>query len=178
MHWNSQFWYSWNWFIVFPLTFCTIYRFFTQEDNKRGVINTYTIDYICRILLAPAVIYYIIDMYLLLSQPDKFGWCNLAFFLHHVVTVAGFYPTFTIPQFPWFYMICFACHCLLIMFPYHTDLNYLYLAVILNCMKRLVEEPYVHLNLFQMILKVILVLLACPIVMLWWFECKNDMLNI
>ena len=178
MHWNSEFWYSWNWFIVIPLTFCVGYRYFTQEEYKRGELNTYTLDIVCIILLAPAVLYYLVDMYLLASQPDKYDWCNFAFFLHHVVTMVGFYPTFTIPHFPWFFTACFACHCLLIMLPYYTNLNYLYLAVILYCMKRLTEEPWVNYRNYRMLFQVAIALLGCPIIMLWWFECKNDMLNI
>lgn len=178
MHWNSEFWLAWNWFIVIPLLVCTFYRYYTQDDYLKARLNTYTLDIICRILLAPAIIYYLVDMYLIAIQPEKYGWCNLAFFLHHVVTMVGFYPTFKIPHFPWFFIICFAIHCLLIMFPYHTDLNYLYLAVILICMKKLTERPWSDYGIYKMILYVAIALLACPIIMLWWFECKNDMLNI
>ncbi|OMJ81649.1 hypothetical protein SteCoe_17867 [Stentor coeruleus] len=178
MNWNSQFWLAWNWFTCIPLIICVLYRFFTREDYVKVGLKTYTLDYIARLMIVPAVIYYLIDSYHLLSQPGKLDWCNFAFLFHHVVTMGGFRASLTIPHFPWFFLACFASHCLLIMFPYQTNLNYIYLLVLLTCFYGLMQPPFKYQKLYKEILYVAGLLVIGPIIMLWWFECKNDMLNV
>lgn len=178
MNWNSEFWLAWNWFTFFPLVICVVYRFLTRVDYSKGGVTCYTLDTVCRFLLAPSLIYYTIDSFELVYKYHLFGWCNFGFLLHHIVTLAGYRASITLTHYPWFFLAAFPCHCLLIMFPYHTDLNYLYLAIILNCLYNFTKDPWKNDEKCKWITLVVLTLLAGPIVILWLFECKNDMMNL
>ena len=132
MNLNSRIWLMWTWMTFIPLMMCFLYRYLTREISKHAQYPSDNIDFAIRIILFPALFYYIIDSFYLIYQIDKFGWCNFAFLLHHILTLAGFKASLTVVHFPWFFLAGFPCHSLLIMFPYQMELNYLYLAVILN----------------------------------------------
>lgn len=178
MNLNSKIWYAWNWFSFLPLLACLIYRYFTRVDYKKVGVKSDTVDTLCRLLLFPSIFYYVIDSLLIMWQIYSITGCNFSFWLHHVITLAGFRESMTVTHYPWFFLAAFPCHCLLIMFPDYTDLNYLYLAIILYCMYSLRQEPWKFDVKFRWIFKVILALLLGPLVLLWLFECKNDMQNV
>ena len=178
MNWNSRFWLEWNWVIFLPLTVCLIYRLLTRPSYKKLIKSSDSIDTICRILLFPALMYYVLDSIYLLYHIELYGWCNLAFFTHHIFTLAGFKASLTVPHYPWFFLATFPSHALLIMFPYLTELNYLYLGVILNFLYTARKDPWRYDEKFSWIFWVASSLLVTALPLLWMFECKNDMENI
>ena len=161
-----------------PLMVCLLCRGLNTYDYSKGSPRSTNLDTIIRFLLIPSVIYYTVDSFFLLYNQEVFGWCNFAFFLHHIITLAGYKASVTMAHFPWFFLAAFPCHCLLIMFPYHTELNYLYLVVILNCLYSFTIHPWKINEKCQWIFKTAWGLLLGPIFLLWWYECKNDMKNL
>jgi hypothetical protein len=61
--------------------------------------------------------YYILDSITLLYLWDRFDMCQLAFLLHHLITLWGCWDMLTLPYYPWFIIGSVAYHALLIMFP-------------------------------------------------------------
>ena len=178
MNWNSKFWLEWCWFTFLPLTICVIHRFLTQENYKKKGLKSYTLDLITRILLFPSIIYYVVDSILILYQYNSFSSCNLGFLLHHIITLAGFKASLTIQTYPWFFLIVFPCHCLLIMFPFIFELNILYCGLAFYCVYRFLEKPWKDNKNAQWIIKIIIALMLCPIPILGIFDCKNDLSNV
>ena len=161
-----------------PLMVCLFCRITNTIHYSKGVPHATNLDTIIRFLLIPSVIYYTVDSFLLLYNYQNFGWCNFAFFLHHIITLAGYKASVSLSHFPWFFLAVFPCHSLLIMFPYNTELNYAYLIIILNCLYSFTTHPWKICEKCQWIFKTAWALIIGPIIMLWWCECKNDMKDI
>jgi len=181
MNWYSVFWRYWAWVAFEPMLLCGIYRFFTQEDcskYKSSPPKSYKLDHIFRLLLSPGLFYYTLDSIYILWQYDRMSPCNFSYVFHHVVTLAGARSCLTLPYFPWHLILPFACHNLLIMFPYASWLNYIYLVLILNNFYKNNCEPWYNWAQYRFINYVGYTLLAGPIFMLWYFGCKNDMTNV
>jgi hypothetical protein len=108
---------------------------------------------------------------------NDFQICDLAFLSHHIVSIAGAPFVLSFPHYPWFVIGPLGFHCFLVMFPYQTWLNYIYLLFLLSSVVGLQTKPWYNYTRFRGLLYCGYVLTAGPIVMLWLFDCKNNMDN-
>lgn len=174
MNWNSLFWWFWNHIALIPLTVCTFHRFFNTDKT----LKPYIVDTIVRTCLFPSVIYYIFDTISILTQAHRFNWCNFGYLMHHIISLFGFREIITLPIFPWFLSAPFALHCLLIMFPEISKLNYIYFGLMLYCMYRLSLQPWRGIRNYYWLLKILTLVMLGPCIILWLNKCKNNMLNV
>ena len=179
MNWYSAIWYWYSILIFCPFALMTLIRYWKKDpyDIWMG-IPSYFIDTCFRVGLFPASFYYVTDSIYTVIQWERMNMCNLAYVLHHVITMSGSIETLTLPYYRWFVISPFAVHSLLIMFPYKTWLNYVYLGSILTMFYNLNQKPWSPQYRYRRVLHTAYLLVAIPIIMLWWYECKNDMQNV
>ena len=180
MNWYSTIWYWYCWVSFIPMAGCLVYRLRNQDYyyNYQIAPKSYKIDYWFQLMLVPMIAYYILDAAYLVAQHQNMDSCNFGFLFHHLVTLVGSKTILTIPHFPWFLIAPFTLHNLLVMLPYQTWLNYLYLVSLLMHLYGMLQEPWIKMASYRLILYVGLGITAGPVVVLWWFECKNDMENV
>jgi len=180
MNWYSAIWHWYSIVVFFPFALLALIRYLKKDpyDKWMGTMPSFLIDNIFRTILFPASFYYITDSIYLVKQWERMSMCNLAYLIHHVVAMSGSVETLTLPYYPWFLLLPFAVHSLLIIFPYQTWLNYIYLVAILNMFYRTNMKPWSGIYKYRRVLYTGYTLLAVPIIMLWWFGCKNDMQNV
>lgn len=180
MNWYSELWLLWSFYSFFPLLGLTLYRIRYQDSyfalNEKS-LKTYKVDYLFRLLLVPAVMYYVLDVCYILIQYQTFSSCNFAFLCHHLVTLAGTKTAFTTVYYPWFFMAPFMWHCLLIVYPYESLLNYPYLIIVLTNAYGMFQKPWKDIKSYRNINLIGFSLIPC-LALIWLFDCKNDMQNV
>lgn len=179
MNWNSTLWYWYSALSFLPFLAFTLYRFRNQYEYTKfqGSFPTYSLDTIYRTMILPGFFYYLIDSIYIILLYDRMDTCNLAFLIHHLITLSGFYEMFTLPYYPWFIIAPVMVHDLLITFPYALWLNYFYLAAVIAMFYGIRNEPWNKQFKYRRVQITGYMLLGCPILMLWWYECNNDMVN-
>lgn len=171
----STFWWAWNCLAFIPLMSCSITRFlYTEKQQKKS----YILDHVVRVCIFPSLIYYFIDSFNILTQWHRMGWCNLAYLLHHIFCLLGFREIITLTIYPWFLIIPFALHCVLLMFPLMTQFNYIYFGLMVNCIYRLFLKPWRDKPDYFWVGKLMAIVMLGPCVMLWLNKCKNTMTNV
>lgn len=179
MNWYSTLWYWYSALSFIPFLAFTVYRFRYQDEYSKfqGSFPTYTMDTVYRIMLAPAIAYYILDSITIIMLYHRMDMCNLAFLIHHLFTLSGAYEMLSLPYYPWFIIAPMTVHDLLITFPDDLWLNYVYLAAVLALFYGIRQKPWQQQFKYRRVEMTGYMLLVCPIFMLWLFECKNDMMN-
>ena len=180
MNWYSWCWYIWNCCAVLPFFYFTYKRAKNQlnwDDYEKKELPTYTQDNVFRYSMIASPSYYILDSITLLYLYDQFDVCQLAFLLHHIITLYACLSMLTLPYYPWFVSGPIAMHCLLIIFPQHKWLDYGYLFFILHMIYGLNIKPWCLYKKYSTLVKCVYCLLCVPIIMLWWWQCPNDMQN-
>lgn len=147
------------------------------EAHSYKVPEGSSLDTFFRWSLVPYCVYYLLDTCTLLYLYDRMDACNLAFVIHHVITLMGMPSLGRVPYYPWFLVAPVAFHNFLVWFPEQKWLNYIYLTFILKMYWEMSGKPWIKHRLYVNSLIVAVSLLALPIFMLWWFDCANDMEN-
>ncbi|CAG9328173.1 unnamed protein product [Blepharisma stoltei] len=181
MNWYSIFWKYWSWVAFLPMLACCLYRMFTQKDLrnlKKQPDREFYVDWAFEFLLSPGLFYYTIDSLYIILQYENYSWCNLGYLSHHVLTLAGARATLTVPYYPWTLIAPFVIHCMLIMFPYISILNYIYLGIIFNNFRILLSDPWRNFAQYRWVLYIGISLVLIPFPILWLNSCKNDMQNV
>ena len=174
MNWISSFWWSWNLIAFIPLAICTFIRFFRPSTK----LSEYPLDFAVRLLFGPSVIYYVLDSLVIIYQIHKLGWCNFAYLLHHLASLTAYKEMMTLPTYPWFLIIPFTNHCLMLIFPNVSLLNYIYFALMINCLYRLSQDPWRRMEKYYWVFKNMKIVILGPCVVLWLNKCKNNMNNV
>jgi hypothetical protein len=170
----SLFWWAWNHIAFIPLLICTLIRIF--KPSKR--MSLYPVDWAVRCLLGPSIVYYVLDSILILYQSYNLGWCNFAYLMHHLISLTAYREIISLPTYPWFLIIPFTNHCLMLMFPHKSWLNYVYFVLMINCLVRLRRGPWRHMEKYYWLFKIMLLVILGPCVILWLNKCKNNMNNV
>ena len=139
MNWYSVFWLWWNKLAFVPLITCTILRIFIEDKKKKN--SKSSLDLIVRVILSGSLIYYVFDSIYIIFQINRYGWCNFGYFSHHIISLFGIREIVTLPYYPWFLILPFAFHCLLLMYPLISFFNYVYFVSMVNCLYRLRLKP-------------------------------------
>jgi hypothetical protein len=170
----SFFWWTWNHIAFLPLALCTTIRI--MRPSKQ--MSESRLDWTVRLLLGPSLIYYTLDTIAIINQIHKFGWCNFAYLLHHVISLTAYREIMTLPTYPWFLIIPFTNHCLMLMFPNESWLNYVYFALMIHCLFRLRQDPWRKIEKYYWLFKIMLLVIMGPCILLWMNKCKNNMNNV
>lgn len=181
MNWYSQLFFLASWLCSCPLMYLTWKRLRNPGNydvfSKRLPDPNWE-DYLMKAVLVVYTLYYAFDSFALIVILIKgFEVCNFAFLFHHVVTLSGLPLSLTFPHYPWFCIGPVGFHCYLVMFPYESWLNYGYLFFLLCCCCGLQTKPWCDIAKYRALVYVGYALTVGPIVMLWLFDCKNDMQN-
>lgn len=172
--WNVC-WMLYQTFAFFPMIWFSILRFRKQIENeeyydKKKKFPSSFIDFATKIYTFFYFIFYVPELYLTLHE-----WatpCKLCYIIHHLATLFGAWNFMWVEYYPWFTLFPLAFHSLLIMFPSHTWLNYIYISSILFCYYGLMQKPYVGRKHYDRI-KVYIIMLTFPLIGLWFFTCTN-----
>lgn len=174
MNWISLFWWAWNHLGFIPMTVCTIHRFFFPDPKAAF----FPLDTVAKFLMFPAVIYYVLDSISIIVQYQRFGWCNFGYLGHHLITLTAFKDMMCLSYYPWFLIIPFTMHCVLLMFPEVSFFNTIYFFLMVNCIVRLCREPWKSRERYYWVGKIMCAVMFGPCMVLYLNKCKNTMNNV
>jgi hypothetical protein len=180
MNWYSQIWYLWNVLAVVPFFYFAYKRLKNQlnwDEYGTRRFPSFPMDSYIRIAMIASPSYYLLDTFTLLYLYDQFDICNLAFLIHHLITLWGSWAMLTLPYYPWFIVGTVAFHSILILFPQYLFLNYGYLMFMFCMIYGLNIKPWNQYADYRRVLHTVYALIAVPIIMLWALECPNNMEN-
>lgn len=144
MNWYSAGWYYFNVIMCLPIFLLSFYRLRYQAPHSLipDKVKLDFADYGYKFAVGVSLSYYTIDSFYLTYRQDIMDWCNFSFLIHHLVTLSGGYEMFNLPHYPWYIIMTWGVHSLLLLFPHITNLNYVYLAIMLTVLYGLNNEPY------------------------------------
>ena len=180
MNWYSYLFYLYSAFFAFPFSALVVIRYWNPhflEGHAEKLPPPNYLDYCFKLLLFPFVFYYLCDCAVLLYLYKSMDACNLAFFLHHLVSLFGLPVLYKFPYFPWFSIAPIAFHCFLIWFPAAKWLEYIYLVLILYMYYGLLQRPWNQHKVYRLYFWTAITILVVPLFMLWVFSCSNAMEN-
>jgi hypothetical protein len=176
MNWYSTFWLYWSYSAFLPGLLCSWLR--SREPQPKQLDRSRGVDTAFRMMMVPALFYYITDSVYIAVQVDNWGDCNFSYLVHHLLTLTAAKHHLSIVHYPWFVMLLFPLHCLLLMFPHTKWLGYVYVLAILYMIWRLGKAPWKQDRNLQVLRLVAGVVLAVALPLLLHYECKNTMENV
>ena len=180
MNWYSYIFWLYSWLSVVPWVFIVYYRF-RYPVNYDAFIKTYpksyTLDVCMHFFVTPFVFYYVCDSVFILFYMPEISACNWSYFCHHIIALVGARYMCFLPHYPWFILLPFGWHSLLLMFPGVSFLKYGYLFTLILMFMGLNTKPWNLYSIYRGYTYTGYVLVAVPLVMLWWNNCSNNMAN-
>lgn len=150
----------------------------SRQTEPKKIDKRENLDIAFCAMMFPALLYYILDSVFIVLQPHNWGGCNFSYLTHHLITLAAAKQHLSIVHYPWFVMLPFAHHCLLLISPHTAWLGYVYVIEILFMIWRLGKTPWKHDWNLQVIRVDAGVLLGVALPLLMFFGCKNTMENV
>lgn len=182
MTWFSYLFWLYSWLSVLPWVCVMYYRYFHQANYALLFTKHYPkpdrLDKYILMLALPFGFYYVVDTIYLIFFIDSISACDLSYLSHHIVALIGTPYVITMPHYPWFVLFPYSWHSLLLMFPSVKSLNYAYVAVILLKVRMLHTEPWCLYRHYRIYRLVCYMMMAGPLVMLWYNRCSNNMSNV
>lgn len=176
MNWYSIFWFYWSYIGFLPMLLCCILRW--REPEPKKIVKRGLVDEAFCLMMLPAIFYYALDSIYIICEPQHWNPCNMSYLVHHLITLSGVKHHLAIVTYPWFLMVPFTFHCLLLIFPEIQLLTYLYVVVIVYAIWRLTTAPWNTDSNLQFVKLNGIGLLGIALPMLWYFGCKNTMDNV
>jgi hypothetical protein len=174
--WNVLwYWYQLLTFIPFLIfTYIRWKRPLNNEeyyDSKKAFPKHFWIDLFGKIHAFFYIFFYGPELIVNLFQLGQI--CKIFYIIHHILTIYGAILFIEMGYIAWFVFLPPGFHTLLLMFPTWKFLNYVYIATIINCYIGTRQKPFKGRWSYDHLAKY-LILLAFPLVGLWWFNCSNQ----
>jgi len=180
MSWHSYLFWLYSWVSALPWACVIYYRYCYQADYSVYVKKYPQADRLDKYILAlttPYGIYYLCDTVFILFYLPSVSACGWSYFCHHIVSLVATPIVITMPHYPWFIMLPYAWHCLLLMFPGVFFLNVVYICIIFIKIREMHKVPWSLYSHYRVYRLVVYSMLVGPLVMLWYNQCTNNMSN-
>jgi hypothetical protein len=166
-------WATWSWIAFVPMLVCSVIRVVTRERFDDGKLKTYFLDEVFRVFLFPGLLYYSVDLVMNFLEWEPGNHCAIGYIFHHVVTLAGAHSTLTMDYYPYFMMIPFTSHNLLLMMPQYGIFSAVYIACISLWFYCFWDGPWKRIWKYQWNFGISVSLVCGPLLTLWMLGCSN-----
>jgi hypothetical protein len=175
--WNDWVWVQSAYWTALP---GLLISFFKMWQTYRGTAllqtkTNYYVDHGFRLLFCSCFIYYFVDSLSIILLSRITMRCYQAYFMHHITSILGLRHVFTTkkPVF-WTEVICAAMHSVVLVFPKHMVLQYIYFCCLIAFVVLAYLPPFRQFDNTRRVYKYHIPILV-SLIMAWYFNCLHLM---